>query len=74
MVCNLRGGFYPMLSDFTAVANAIAATKKKSVKERLPADYLTTLDDAALFRGGTERITGIGGAAARSTLKARDSS
>jgi len=34
----LRGGFYPTLSDFTAVANAIAETTKKSVKERLLAD------------------------------------
>ena len=63
-----------MLSDFTAVANAIAATTKKSVKERLLADYLTTLDDASLeravvfFSGSPfprkdERVTGIGGAA-----------
>jgi hypothetical protein len=29
-----------MLSDFTAVANAISQTTKKSVKERLLADYL----------------------------------
>ncbi|MGZ8853327.1 MAG: ATP-dependent DNA ligase, partial [Thermoanaerobaculia bacterium] len=63
-----------MLSDFTVVANAIAATTKKSVKERLLADYLTTLDDAALERAAVffsgspfprrdERVTGIGGAA-----------
>ena len=63
-----------MLSDFTAVANAIAATTKKSVKERLLADYLITLDDASLeravvfFSGSPfprrdERVTGIGGAA-----------
>jgi DNA ligase-1 len=63
-----------MLSDFTAVANAIAQTTKKSVKERLLADYLVTLDDASLeravvfFSGSPfprrdERVTGIGGAA-----------
>jgi hypothetical protein len=39
-----------MLSDFTRVANAIAATTKKSEKERLLADYLVTLDDASLER------------------------
>ncbi|HEY3055533.1 MAG TPA: ATP-dependent DNA ligase [Thermoanaerobaculia bacterium] len=63
-----------MLSDFTAVANAISQTTKKSVKERLLADYLVTLDDASLeravvfFSGSPfprrdERVTGIGGAA-----------
>ncbi|HEV8661134.1 MAG TPA: ATP-dependent DNA ligase [Thermoanaerobaculia bacterium] len=63
-----------MLSDFTAVANAIAQTTKKSVKERLLADYLASLDDASLeravvfFSGSPfprrdERVTGIGGAA-----------
>jgi ATP-dependent DNA ligase len=63
-----------MLSDFTAVANAIAQTTKKSVKERLLADYLVRLDDAALeravvffsgspFPNRDERVTGVGGAA-----------
>ena len=63
-----------MLSDFTAVANAIAQTTKKSVKERLLADYLATLDDASLeravvffsgapFPNRDERVTGVGGAA-----------
>jgi DNA ligase-1 len=66
-----RGGFYRMLSDFTAVANAIAATKKKSVKERALADYLKSLDDASLeravvfFSGSPfprkdQRVTGVG--------------
>jgi DNA ligase-1 len=72
LVCNLRGGFYRMLSDFTVVANAIAATTKKSAKERLLADYFVRLDDASLeraavfFSGGPfprreERVTGVGG-------------
>jgi ATP-dependent DNA ligase len=63
-----------MLSDFTAVANAISATTKKTEKERLLADYLRGLDDASLeravvFLSGSpfplrdERVTGIGGAA-----------
>lgn len=63
-----------MLSDFTAVANAIAATTKKLEKERLLADYLVSLDDASLervvvfFSGSPfprrdERVTGVGGAA-----------
>ena len=63
-----------MLSDFTEVANAIAATTKKLEKERLLADYLVTLDDASLervvvfFSGSPfprrdERVTGVGGAA-----------
>jgi DNA ligase-1 len=62
-----------MLSDFTAVANAIAATTKKLEKERLLADYLRRLDDASLeravvfFSGSPfprreERVTGVGGA------------
>lgn len=60
-----------MLSDFTAVANAIGTTTKKSVKERLLADYLVKLDDAALeravvfFSGAPfprreQRVTGVG--------------
>jgi DNA ligase-1 len=60
-----------MLSDFTAVANAIAATTKKNEKERLLADYLQRLDDASLeravvfFSGSPfprrdERVTGVG--------------
>ncbi len=62
-----------MLSDFTAVANAIAATTKKLEKERLLAEYLRRLDDASLeravvfFSGSPfprreERVTGVGGA------------
>jgi DNA ligase-1 len=62
-----------MLSDFTAVANSIAATTKKNEKERLLAEYLRGLDDASLeravvfFSGSPfprreERVTGIGGA------------
>ena len=62
-----------MLSDFTAVANAIGATTKKTEKERLLAEYLRGLDDASLeravvFLSGSpfplrdERVTGIGGA------------
>jgi DNA ligase-1 len=62
-----------MLSDFTAAANAIAATTKKSVKERILAAYLVTLDDASLeravvfFSGSPfprrdERVAGVGGA------------
>jgi DNA ligase-1 len=63
-----------MLSDFTATANAIAATTKKSEKERLLADYLRTLDDATLeravvffsgapFARREQRVVGVGGAA-----------
>lgn len=63
-----------MLSDFTATANAIAATTKKLEKERLLADFLRGLDDASLeravvfFSGSPfprreERVTGVGGAA-----------
>jgi DNA ligase-1 len=63
-----------MLSDFTAVANAIGGTTKKNEKERLLADYLRGLDDASVeravvfFSGSPfprrdERVTGIGGAA-----------
>ncbi|HEX8617863.1 MAG TPA: ATP-dependent DNA ligase [Thermoanaerobaculia bacterium] len=63
-----------MLSDFARTANAIAATTKKSEKERILADYLRSLDDAALeravvfFSGSPfprreERVTGVGGAA-----------
>jgi ATP-dependent DNA ligase len=60
-----------MLSDFTAVANSIAQTTRKSVKERLLADYLASLDDASLERAAVffsgspfprrdERVTGVG--------------
>jgi DNA ligase-1 len=63
-----------MLSDFTVTANTIAATTKKSEKERILADYLLTLDDASLeravvfFSGSPfprrdERVAGVGGAA-----------
>jgi len=62
-----------MLSDFTTAANTIAATTKKSEKERVLAGYLRTLDDASLeravvfFSGSPfprreERVTGVGGA------------
>ena len=63
-----------MLSDFTATANAIAATTKKSEKERILADYVRSLDDASLERAAVffsgspfarreERVAGVGGAA-----------
>ena len=63
-----------MLSDFAQTANAIAATTKKSEKERILAEYLRSLDDAALeravvfFSGSPfprreERVAGVGGAA-----------
>ncbi|HEV7921413.1 MAG TPA: ATP-dependent DNA ligase [Thermoanaerobaculia bacterium] len=63
-----------MLSDFTAVANAIAATTRKLEKERLLAAYLVGLDDASLERAAVffsgspfprreQRVTGVGGAA-----------
>lgn len=62
-----------MLSTFTATANAIAATTKKSEKERILAEYLRSLDDASLERAAVffsgspfprreERVTGVGGA------------
>jgi DNA ligase-1 len=62
-----------MLSDFTATANAIASTTKKSEKERLLAAYLSGLDDASLERAAVffsgspfprreQRVTGVGGA------------
>ena len=76
-----------MLSDFTVVANAIAATTKKLEKERLLANYLAALDDASLeravvfFSGSAfsrrdQRVTGVGGAAisdAVSEVTGRDS-
>jgi len=63
-----------MLSDFTVTANTIAATTKKSEKERILAAYLVGLDDASLeravvfFSGSPfprrdERVAGVGGAA-----------
>ena len=63
-----------MLSDFTATANAIGATTKKSEKERILAEYLRSLDDASLERAAVffsgspfarreERVAGVGGAA-----------
>jgi DNA ligase 1 len=63
-----------MLSNFTKTANAIAATTKKSEKERILADYLRALDDASLERAAVffsgspfarreERVAGVGGAA-----------
>src|SRR5260221_11819118 len=68
-----RRGSYRMLSDFTATANAIASTTKKSEKERLLAAYLSSLDDASLERAAVffsgspfprreHRVTGVGGA------------
>lgn len=62
-----------MFSNFTATANAIAATTKKSEKERILAEYLRSLDDASLERAAVffsgspfarreERVTGVGGA------------
>ena len=62
-----------MLHQFTVTANAIAATTKKSEKERILAEYLRSLDDMALeravvfFSGSPfprreERVTGVGGA------------
>ena len=61
-----------MLSDFSEVANAIAATTKKSEKERLLAAYLTRLDEGALARAviffsgapfarKDQRVAGVGG-------------
>ena len=63
-----------MLSDFTVTANAIAATAKKSEKERILATYLHELDDASLERAAVffsgspfprrdERVAGVGGSA-----------
>ncbi|HEV7238179.1 MAG TPA: DNA ligase, partial [Thermoanaerobaculia bacterium] len=63
-----------MLSDFAVTANTIAATTKKSEKERILAAYLVGLDDASLeravvfFSGSPfprrdERVAGVGGAA-----------
>jgi len=63
-----------MLSDFTLTANAVAATTKKSEKERILSAFLASLDDASLeravvfFSGSPfprreERVTGVGGAA-----------
>jgi len=75
-----------MLSDFTAVANAIAATTKKLEKERLLADYLAPLDDSSLeravvfFSGSPfprreERVTGVGWSTiADAVAEARDRS
>ncbi len=63
-----------MLSDFTATANAIAGTTRKSEKERILAAYLVGLDDeelerAVVFFSGSpfprrdQRVAGVGGAA-----------
>src|SRR5258708_17630195 len=60
-----------MLSDFTATANAIAATTKKSEKERILAALrggfdAASLERAAVFFAGSpfprkdERVTGVG--------------
>jgi DNA ligase-1 len=68
-----------MLSDFCRTANAIAATTKKSEKERLLADYFVTLDDASLERAAVffsgspfprkdQRTAGVGGAALSEAL------
>ena len=68
-----------MLSDFCRAANAIAATTKKSEKERLLADYFVTLDDASLERAAVffsgspfprkdQRTAGVGRAALSDAL------
>jgi DNA ligase-1 len=68
-----------MLNDFCRTANAIAATTKKSEKERLLADYLAALDDAGLERAAVffsgspfprkdQRTAGVGGAALTEAL------
>jgi DNA ligase-1 len=68
-----------MLSDFCKTANAIAATTKKSEKERLLADYFVSLDDASLERAAVffagspfprkdQRTAGVGGAALSDAL------
>nr|MDP9361403.1 hypothetical protein [Acidobacteriota bacterium] len=68
-----------MLSDFCRTANAIAATTKKSEKERLLAGYFVTLDDASLERAAVffsgspfprkdQRTAGVGGAALSDAL------
>jgi len=68
-----------MLDDFCRTANAIAATTKKSEKERLLANYLVTLDDASLERAAVffsgspfprkdQRTAGVGGAALTEAL------
>ncbi|HEY0787107.1 MAG TPA: ATP-dependent DNA ligase [Thermoanaerobaculia bacterium] len=60
-----------MLSRFADTARSIAATTRKSEKERLLADYLRSLDDASLERAAVvftgaafprreERVTGVG--------------
>src|SRR5439155_3724418 len=66
-----RGILSRMLDDFTVTANTIAATTKKSEKERALAQYLVSLDDASLERAAVffsgspfprreERVTGVG--------------
>src|SRR5687768_2045554 len=63
-----------MLSDFTVTANAIAATTKKSEKERILSEFFRSLDDASLERAAVffsgspfprreEKVAGVGGAA-----------
>src|SRR5687768_5322066 len=63
-----------MLSDFTVTANTVAATTRKSEKERVVAEYLRSLDDASLERAAVffsgspfprrdQRVTGVGAAA-----------
>ena len=63
-----------MLSHFIATATLIAATTRKSEKERVLATYLAGLDDASLERATVffsgspfprrdERVAGVGGAA-----------
>ena len=60
-----------MLSDFTATANAIAATPKRGEKERLLGSFLAALDDASLERAAVfftgapfprrdQRVAGVG--------------
>jgi hypothetical protein len=70
-----------MFSDFCRTANTIAATTKKSEKERLLADYFVSLDDASLERAAVffsgspfprkdQRAAGVGGAALSDALVA----
>jgi hypothetical protein len=62
-----------MLSDFSVTANTVAATTKKSEKERILAAFLAGLDDASLERAAVffsgspfprrdQRVVGVGGA------------
>ncbi len=75
-----------MLSRFVDAAQAIAATTRKSEKERILADYFRSLDDPALERAAVfftgaafprreERVTGVGWATiADAVAQARETS